>query len=791
MRKIVVVVMSVVCMSACGGGRGENVFLLDPNYPDKLSSVGDYLASDAFIVAADGASILSEVANGELIDGHWRYSIGHMSGALTSEMFLKARFAYSEIADVTAMKSSDASGALPVAEVLVAIEDSGGGLGDVDQASYDFSMDGDADGLPNLDEIIAGADPSIADTDGDGFLDGVDAFPSAVGEWSDTDSDGIGDNEDDDMDGDGISNDDELLIGTNEKLYDTDDDGLSDGDDICPLASDAGQDDFDGDGIGDACDGDSDGDGLSDSYEDGAGTDPLDVDTDGDGLGDGTEVKLGSNPLSADSDGDGIGDLPDNCATDVNAGQGDIDNDGAGDACDADIDADGILNAADNCPEISNVDQTDRDLDGSGDPCDPDSDGDGVPNGNDNCPLTSNTPQDDTDADGDGVPADCDLDDSDVGVLSETDGIFVDVAHGSDGNSGSISHPVASLKVGIARSLAFDKSVYVAAGNYDVSDVALSNGVQVFGGFRNSDLQGERFTARNAQGENDSFKTVLFRNNSSTTLWISKEGVVLSGLNLENYATEFDVIDPSKTLVMSSGSARIEICRVFGNASSENSVGLSHEGGSLGVVRNLISGGGSDSPGSSCMGVVVSGGNLSLKNSIINGGECRFATAVEADGVSPVVVNNTLDGSNANDSIGVARGVAIVNSNPILINNMIVLSSGPDRYPIVCEGISPSGESIIEFNVLANFSETDPAVIGCDGFIYSTADFVLGDADVAGNVVFDGDDVNDLVDASYSPVSPLAIDAGFDVSGYGDVSADYVGNARPVGGAYDIGALEN
>ena len=45
---------------------------------------------------------------------------------------------------------------------------------------------------------------------------------------------------------------------------DADTDGVPDAVDVCPTLSDPAQRDFDGDGIGDACDADADGDGLAD-----------------------------------------------------------------------------------------------------------------------------------------------------------------------------------------------------------------------------------------------------------------------------------------------------------------------------------------------------------------------------------------------------------------------------------------------------------------------------------------------------------------------------------------------
>ena len=115
---------------------------------------------------------------------------------------------------------------------------------------------------PAIDQGIAASGP----TDQRGFArTGLSAFPNATaGDGTD-----IGAVEHRDSDGDGIA---ELA-------------------DNCPAASNAAQEDADGDGQGDACD--------------------------------------------TDDDGDGVPDASDNCAATANPGQGDIDSDGSGDACDA------------------------------------------------------------------------------------------------------------------------------------------------------------------------------------------------------------------------------------------------------------------------------------------------------------------------------------------------------------------------------------------------------------------------------------------------------------------------
>ena len=54
----------------------------------------------------------------------------------------------------------------------------------------------DTDTLTNIGEYLAGTDPTLADTDGDGVNDDVDVFPLDIAEWLDSDGDGIGDNAD-------------------------------------------------------------------------------------------------------------------------------------------------------------------------------------------------------------------------------------------------------------------------------------------------------------------------------------------------------------------------------------------------------------------------------------------------------------------------------------------------------------------------------------------------------------------------------------------------------------------
>ncbi len=169
---------------------------------------------------------------------------------------------------------------------------------DIDDPNNPFK-DTDCDGLTDEEEFTAvhagglKTDPGVADTDGDGILDGVELgrtssvdpscdFPGDQDPSTrtspvtrDSDGDGLPDGIED-RNGDGKRAPDE----TDPNVADTDGDGLSDGDE------------------------DQNANGVVDAQE----TDPLLYDTDGDGLHDGIEAASCTDPRRADSDGDGIPD---------------------------------------------------------------------------------------------------------------------------------------------------------------------------------------------------------------------------------------------------------------------------------------------------------------------------------------------------------------------------------------------------------------------------------------------------------------------------------------------------
>lgn len=253
----------------------------------------------------------------------------------------------------------------------------------------------------------------------------------------------------------------EAGVNGNNPPIDTDGDGHPDIADNCPFTFNSDQANFDGDSLGDACDGDDDNDGVSDPNDLCPNT-PFGTvvnsdgcpDADDDGVADsGDNCPNVSNTDQADNDNDGLGDACDadddndgdpdesdcaplndainhsavevcdgvdnNCDSIVDEGFPDTDNDGQANCVDNDDDGDSVPDANDNCPLIANMDQADNDQDDLGDACDADDDNDNIPDTADNCPLVVN--QDQADNDDDGIGDVCDSDDDDDGVPDTSD----------------------------------------------------------------------------------------------------------------------------------------------------------------------------------------------------------------------------------------------------------------------------------------------------------------------------------------------------------------------------------
>lgn len=149
------------------------------------------------------------------------------------------------------------------------------------QAALTGEQDTDGDGLNDREENERGTDPNVADSDGDGLLDGDEVKTHQTDPLlADTDADGLPDGQEvqqtntdprnPDTDADLLNDGEEIRLGTDPRIPDTDQDGLTDG------------------------------------VEASLGTDPRQQDSDRDGLLDGQENQTCPRPLTPDSDADGI-----------------------------------------------------------------------------------------------------------------------------------------------------------------------------------------------------------------------------------------------------------------------------------------------------------------------------------------------------------------------------------------------------------------------------------------------------------------------------------------------------
>ncbi|MBA2280691.1 MAG: hypothetical protein H0W25_05575, partial [Acidimicrobiia bacterium] len=210
--------------------------------------------------------------------------------------------------------------------------------------------DSDGDGLGDDEERKQGTDPNDSDSDGDGVRDGVEVRAGTDPTVADR-----ADGSREDSDADGLRDVEEAALGTDPTEPDTDGDTKLDGEET--VRSGRSPKDW-----SDPTSIDSDHDGVNDRDDDQPNTPdrPESIpeflrDSDEDGISDQQEEESGTDPYNADTDGDGFSDR-----IDVAPRRPNINNDPSGDA---DYDGDGVSNADE---KVFGSDPFDADSTGSG-----------------------------------------------------------------------------------------------------------------------------------------------------------------------------------------------------------------------------------------------------------------------------------------------------------------------------------------------------------------------------------------------------------------------------------------
>ena len=321
----------------------------------------------------------------------------------------------------------------------------------VDSADI-VDIDSDGDGTLDGNDAFPNDASEDTDSDGDGVGDNADAFPNDASETLDTDMDGVGDNADAfpndasetlDSDMDGVGDNADAFPSDASETLDSDMDGVGDNGDAFP--NDASETlDSDMDGVGDNADAfpndasedtDSDMDSVGDNADAFPNDPSEDTDSDMDSVGDNADAFPNDSSETMDSDMDGVGDNSDAFPNDANEDT-DSDMDGVGDNADAfptdasetiDSDMDGVGDNSDAFPTDAS-ETMDSDMDGVGDNSDAlpndasetmDTDMDGVGDNSDVFPEDSNESKD---SDSDGVGDNADAFPNDDTETLDTDG---------------------------------------------------------------------------------------------------------------------------------------------------------------------------------------------------------------------------------------------------------------------------------------------------------------------------------------------------------------------------------
>ncbi|MBI2343887.1 MAG: thrombospondin type 3 repeat-containing protein [Deltaproteobacteria bacterium] len=530
-------------------------------------------------------------------------------------------------------------------------------------------------------------------------------------------------------------------------VSDLDHDGIADAEDNCPVEPNAAQHDSDGDGVGDACSSDDDGDGIADVTEVTLyGTDPTKIDTDGDGLSDPIEIfSTQTNPLKSDTDGDGYSDSLDLFPLDSDEWE--------------ETDGDGIGDQGDNCPDAENPAQENSDLayaalgvltpsggaitiDAKGDACDADRDGDGL------------------------------------------HATYVDIVHGDDSHNGSFLQPVRTLATGLALAQKYNDEIRLAAGTYDITDMAWPDNQTIRGGY----VAG--FSARQVKTTEAQFATVLTSSGSATTMLLSGvhdlrlDGVIIRNGTLANERTALAVSQGSVTLIDT-------VLHVTGAGFHATALQVSETSAAT-VDRSLML---VEGDPHLAIGIVVSDSTVRVVNSLVQISGARHARGLSVAGASGELVHNTIRIGTMSASASTAYGIAWSDSPLVLANTLLATENATDQAPLLCSGTTMAGSTAVN-NLLAaaGGQGLQPLAIDCTGeYLYADAmasgDLPFSGATLIGTVGTTTPTLATVLQDNGALTGPLGVDqAEMSLSAYYNVSKDYFNQLRQ--GVFDVGAFE-
>ncbi len=711
MKRVIITINAIILFSACGGGSGSDNYAdrdLRVRFSEPASLMDlptknrEYSLSLKRVLTADDApdtELQSAIIPITIEEGDDTYR-GVLESIAPGNYDAKVMIAYPV--------DGAPSQSIPIAVHefrLTIVVGQNEVIIDIAPSDFNLDVDTDADGMRNIDEVIASANALVADSDGDGVMDGLDLFPMIATETGDADSDGIGNSQDicwkvsnpyqlyvdddelgdacdADSDNDMLSDLDELKYQTDPLNPDTDGDSVLDGQDNCPLISNKENNDTDGDGVGNACDDNDD----NDDYLDDDDNCPLvasssQLDTDGDGMGD---------DCIDDDDGDGVLDINDNCRYVANTNQLNVDDDELGDACDADSDNDGT------------VDQLELNRHVYGyvtDPLAMDSDGDGVIDPDDNCPITPNPmPQSDTDSDGEGDVCDCSPWDSNI----HTHGALFVSPSGNDDGDGSRQSPFKSIMaaMGFAKDNDYN-TIYVTEGTYSES-VNVHAGINLQGGFKLNN-NGQACEHRLVDDNSDANQTNIIGECPVMTLRDIDQITYIGGMNITCHGPT----------ALSSGPA----LKVMSDSPSTDANIYIHNNYIATIAEDV-----EDSTGNA-VGITIDGAKPIFENNIIWVDGYATGTVVSIINCSsPKFTYNTIGAFNISRT---SYGIRYRNSAPTLVNNIIYTSSGHDQTIIKSMDSKIEAMLRIQNNMLFGMPDVDGLPVK---FYTDYTDSVLGRA---------------------------------------------------------------